>query len=94
MSNADCEAAFLRGDIDVNHYWRESGEQQIKSAGVLLTENQAQRALKNLARLASSLRKIGVHQLTHPAFDPHDGVFGADYAKLKLDFDRYLATYK
>lgn len=94
MSNAGSADAFLRGEIDASQYWRESGEQQVKSAGVFLTESQQQRALKSLDRLASSLRQAGVSKLTYQVSDRHNDALGDEFSELQLAFDRRLAAYK
>lgn len=58
MNNVDSAWALLRGEIDADQYWRESGANQVESAGVLLTQQQQDRALRNLARLAVNLRQV------------------------------------
>ena len=93
LSNAECAHALLRGEIDVNHYWRKSGEQQVRSAGVLLTARQQERALKNLARLAGSLKQTGVSLTGTGAVVDEPGCH-ASGDDLRSDFDNYLATLR
>lgn len=93
LSNAECANALLRGEIDVNQYWRESGEQQVRSAGVLLTQQQQERVLKNLARLARSLRESGFCLANSKAAIDEPSC-GAGQDDLRAGFDRYLATLR
>lgn len=85
--------ALLRGEMDVNQYWCESGEQQVKSAGVRLAQQQQERALKNLARLRARLAESGFALLpgdTAPSSDDTKGVV----QELRQAFDKHLATYR
>lgn len=92
-NNADFAKALLCGEIDVNEYWDKSGQQQIKSAGVSLTEKQQDRALRNLARLAVSLNRTGFRFSPdeHANNDQSGAVNGSD---LQPAFENYLATFR
>lgn len=94
LSNADCANALLRGEIDVNQYWRKSGEQQVKSAGVFLTQQQQDRALKHLARLALNLRTCAPRLLeSEPSGRIKAGHVVVD-DDLQCAFIDCLATYR
>lgn len=87
MSDVDSPMAFLRGEVDAEHYWREHGEQKISSAGVRLTPDQKARVLKQLTRLAQGLRDI--------KFEGEHWQMGAlDVEALQQLFERHLATYR
>ncbi|UOD51084.1 hypothetical protein DHf2319_04050 [Orrella daihaiensis] len=94
MSDADCACALLRGEIDVDQYWRESGEQQVKSAGVLLTQHQQERALRNLHRLVLSLRSCGIDLKCADAEESKAVDCVTDADELQSIFSNYLATYR
>lgn len=89
MNNANNAQALLCGEIDVERYWRESGEQQVKSAGVLLTQEERDRALRNLARLTVSLRHSGFEVKPKGDVGCDD-----DSSDLQQAFENYLATYR
>lgn len=91
LSNADYANKLLRGEIDVNQYWRESGKQQVESAGVFLTQEQQARALKNLARLVANIRASGL-VLSQAQFDGVSVSSGGD--ELQSAFNNCLATYR
>ncbi len=93
MSNVDCAQALLRGEIDVDQYWRESGEQHVKSAGVLLTQQQQSRALKNLSRLTIRLRQVGF-ELSQAGCGEHPDGLTTDHDNLQQAFERHLVTYR
>lgn len=93
MSNVDCAQALLRGEIDVDQYWCKSGEQRVKSAGVLLTEQQQSRALKNLSRLTIRLRQAGFELLPADCGEHPDGLT-TDHDNLQRAFERHLVTYR
>ena len=93
MSDADNAFKLLRGEISAEQYWHESGQQQVRSAGVLLTQQQQVRICKNLTRMAEAIRR---QVLESPVFDsPLDlnqhavGACDNQYA-----FDDYLATLR
>lgn len=93
MSDVDCAQALLRGEIDVDQYWRKSGEQRVKLAGVLLTEQQQSRALKNLSRLTVRLRQTGFECVPTDCGEHPDGM-ATDHDDLQQAFERHLVTYR
>ena len=89
MSNADIALALLRGEIDVQTYWQVSGRQRVRSAGVLLTEQQQHRSCKQLNRLATELRRTALDALFTEPIKLDDCV-----ANHELAFDNYLASLR
>lgn len=87
MSDVDSPMAFLRGEVDAEHYWRTFGEQRIESAGVYLTQVQKDRVLKQLLRLAQNLRDV--------SFDAgHWQKIESNDTALHQSFEQFLATYR
>ncbi|MCD8504709.1 MAG: hypothetical protein LRY53_03875 [Burkholderiaceae bacterium] len=93
MNDANNAQALLSGEIDVEQYWRESGEQQVKSAGVLLTQKERDRALRNLARLTVSLRDSDFEVKPSGDVELTDSAISAKH-DLQQAFENYLATYQ
>jgi len=93
LNDTNNAAALLGGEIDVYQYWRESGLQQVKSAGVVLTQQQQDRALKNLTRLSVSLKRV---EFCLAPIKNTGAPSDVDCAGLSLQrvFDQYLATYR
>lgn len=89
MSNADIALALLRGEIDVQTYWQESGQQRVRSAGVLLTEQQQVRSCKQLGRLAAALRRTAPDALLVQPAQLTESV-----AESQLAFDNYLVSLR
>jgi len=89
LSNADTALALLRGEIDVHTYWQESGRQRVRSAGVLLTEQQERRSCKQLDRLAAKLRRTAPDALLVQPVNLTESV-----ADSQLAFDNYLASLR
>lgn|GEM_PF-3733449 len=101
MSDADNAFKLLRGEINAEQYWHESGQQQVRSAGVLLTEQQQVRACKHLTRMAAAIRQqVPESSLLDSSLDAaldavldlyQQAVGGADN---QYAFDDYLASLR
>ena len=89
MSNADIALALLRGEIDVQTYWQESGRQQVRSAGVHLTAQQQGRSCKQLERLAAELRRTAPDVLLSEST-----TFIESVVQRQSAFDNYLVSLR
>lgn len=101
MKNADDASMFLRGEIDAEQYWHESGQQQVRSAGVLLTEQQQVRVCKHLARLAAAIRQqvpasLWIDSSLDAALDAVFDLYqqAVDAPASQYAFDDYLASLR